>query len=101
MFPLLDESLDKAARSQKKKEISEEYGVSERTLERYVANYRADGFEGLKSSQSSGSNCRLPKVFDKVFAEAENLRKEVPGRSVNTIISILLYEGVVKLGELK
>ena len=101
VLPLLDEFLDKAARSQKKKEISEEYGVSERTLERYIADYRANGFEGLKPKQSTGSKSRLPKNFDKALSEAEKLRKEVPGRSVNTIINILEYEGVVKPGELK
>ena len=101
VLPLLDESLDKAARSQKKKEISEESGVSERTLERYVADYRANGFDGLKPKPASETKSRLPKNFDKAFEEAEKLRKEVPGRSVNTIINILEYEGVVKPGELK
>lgn len=101
VLPLLDESLDKAARSQKKKEISKESGVSERTLERYIADYRANGFEGLKPNPSSGAKDRLPKSFDKALSEAVKLRKEVPGRSVNTIINILEYEGVVKPGELK
>lgn len=101
VLPLLDESLDKAARSQKKKEISEESGVSERTLERYIADYRANGFEGLKPNPSSGKKSRLPKNFAKALEEAEKLRREVPGRSVNTIINILEYEGVVKSGELK
>ena len=101
VLPLLDESLDKAARSQKRRQISEESGVSERTLERYVANYRLNGFEGLKPNSPSGGKSRLPKNFEKAFAEAEKLRKEVPGRSVNTIINILEYEGVIKPGELK
>ena len=101
VLPLLDESLDKAARSQKKKEISEESGVSERTLERYIADYRARGFDGLKPNPSSGTKNRLPKNFAKALEEAEKLRREVPGRSVNTIINILEYEGVVKSGELK
>ena len=101
VLPLLDESLDKAARRQKKKEISEESGVSERTLERYIADYRENGFEGLKPNPSSGRKNRLPKNFDVALAEAEKLRKEVPGRSVNTIINILEYEGVIKPGELK
>lgn len=101
VLPLLDESLDKAARSQKKKEISKESGVSERTLERYIASYREKGFDGLKPEPSIGGKNRLPKDFDKALAEAEKLRREVPGRSVNTIINILEYEGVVKPGELK
>ena len=101
ILPLLDESLDKAARNQKKREISKESGVSERTLERYIAEYRANGFEGLKPKPSAGTKDRLPKNFDKALSEAVKLRKEVPGRSVNTIINILEYEGVVKPGELK
>ena len=101
VLPLLDESLDKAARSQKKKEISKESGVSERTLERYIASYRANGFDGLKPEPPIGGKNRLPKDFDKVLAEAEKLRREVPGRSVNTIINILEYEGMVKPGVLK
>ena len=71
VLPLLDESLDKAARSQKKKEISEESGVSERTLERYIADYRANGFKGLKPNPSSGKKSRLPKNFAKALEEAE------------------------------
>jgi transposase len=74
-LPLQDESLDKAARSQKKKEISKESGVSERTLERYIAEYQANGLEGLKPNPSAGTKNRLPKSFDKALSEAVKLRK--------------------------
>ena len=46
--PLLDESIDPAKRLILRKEIARSNGLTTRSLYRYEAAYRADGFAGLK-----------------------------------------------------
>ena len=101
IYPLIDEGLDKALINQTRKIISEQSGVSVRTLERYFVAYQQSGFEGLKPKNSEQKPGRLPKDFDKTLSRAIELRREVPERSVSTIIRILELEGVVKSGMLK
>lgn len=48
LSPLLADGLDPAKASQIKAVICEQYGISERTLRRYLARYREAGFSGLK-----------------------------------------------------
>ena len=48
LSPLLAEGLDSAQARQIKARICEQTGISERTLRRYLAQYRKDGFSGLK-----------------------------------------------------
>jgi len=99
LSPLLAAGLDKAKASQIKAVLCEQYGISERTLRRYMARYRKDGFSGLKP-QPKG---RKPAVAiaEPVLEQAIMLRREIPGRSVRQIIQILEWEGLVKPGEVK
>ena len=46
--PLLDETLDTAKKLKLRDDIAQRLGVSSRTVYRYEAAYRADGFTGLK-----------------------------------------------------
>lgn len=46
--PLLDPVLDKAKRQDLKEAASIQFGISERTIRRWVSSYEAKGFEGLK-----------------------------------------------------
>jgi putative transposase len=46
--PLLADGLDPAKAKEIKARICEQTGISERTLRRYVAQYREAGFDGLK-----------------------------------------------------
>ena len=48
LSPLLQEGLDAAKARQLKLQICEQSGISERTLRRYLAQYRDQGFSGLK-----------------------------------------------------
>jgi hypothetical protein len=48
LSPLLADGLDPAKASQIKAAICEQTGMSERTLRRYLARYREEGFSGLK-----------------------------------------------------
>lgn len=100
--PLLDEELDRAKRIETRKKISEDFDVSTRTLYRYEAAYRADGFEGLiPDSRSQKLSARLPDNFEELLQEAIQLKREVPSRSVNQIIMTLELEERVPPGVLK
>lgn len=100
--PLLDPSLDDAAKLAKREAIAEENDLSVRTLYRYEEQYRNNGFSGLKpSDQTMRPSPKLPPNYDEPVAEAIQLKKEVPKRSVEKIIMILEMENRVAPGVLK
>jgi len=100
--PLLDETLDTAKKIQLREDIAERLGVSTRTVYRYEASYKMNGFTGLKPMNREQRNSKkLPDNFDDLLAEAIQLKKEVPRRSVAQIILILELEGRVAPGALK
>ena len=84
--------------ARKKEEISEQFQVSTRTLERYLAAYKGGGFEALIPKGREGVAFRIP---ESIVDEAIQLRRELPTRSVPSIIRILELEGRVQPGELK
>lgn len=66
--------------------------IGERTLSRWLANYRKGGFESLvDGTRSDAGSCRAIPAM--ILLRAEELRRELPSRSVRTIISILETEG--------
>ena len=100
--PLVDDSLDPAKRGQLRHEIAEQNHLSYKTIKRYDDAYRSNGFEGLKPRDRSAANRgTLPENFDELLQEAIQLRREVPSRSVEKIITILEMEGRVSPGVLK
>lgn len=100
--PLQDETLDPAKRILLRREIASRSGLSEKTIKRYDDAYQSSGFEGLKPRNRSPHNSgTLPDNFDELLAEAIQLRREVPSRSVEKIITILELEGRVAPGILK
>ena len=99
--PLL-EDMDNAKKIQLREEAALKNDVSVRSLYRYENAYLADGFEGLKpASREKRYSQKLPDNFDFLLEQAVQLRKEVPKRSVETIIYILELEGHVAPGVLK
>ena len=100
--PLLDESIDPAKRSQMRNEIAERAQISERTMYRYEAAYKAGGFSGLKPVACERSlSKKLPENYPKIVEQAIQLKKEVPKRSVEQIIFILEQEGWAAPGILR
>ena len=100
--PLMDESLDPAKRTRLRGDIAAQNKVSERTLRRYEAAYREGGFQGLKpKTREAKRSKKLPENFDELLAEAIQLKREEPKRSVNQIITILELEGRAAPGVLK
>lgn len=100
LSPLLANNLDTAQARQIKARICEETGISERTLRRYLSQYKAEGFSGLKP-KSKGQKRSKEAIPANLLEQAILLRREVPGRSVSQIITILEWEGVAEPGQIK
>ena len=96
--PLLSPALDCAQIKQLKEELSKANGISQRTLERYCKQYLEGGYEGL---MPSGKQTPTFKIPEEIVQEAIQLRRELPSRSIPTIIRILEAEGKVAPGFLK
>jgi len=58
LSPLPEENLDRAELAKKKREICEKYEISERTLRRYLSQYKKEGFAGLKPTRSGRPGLR-------------------------------------------
>lgn len=72
--------------------------VSVRTLERFMANYRKEGWEGLKPKKRPQKNAiALPAP---ILQKAIELRRERPERSVEQIIYLLEHSGLASEGVL-
>lgn len=100
--PLLAEDLDPAKKSQLRSQIADSRDVSERTLYRFEAAWRRDGFNGLRPmNRKMRRSQNLPENFDEIIGQAVQLKREVPGRSVAQIILILEMEGWAPPGVLK
>ena len=100
--PLCEETLDHAKRVKLRKEIANINDLSYKTIKRYEEAYMSKGFEGLKPKDHMPRNQdKLPENFDELLQEAIQLRREVPSRSVEMIITTLEMEGRVKPGVLK
>ena len=100
--PLTDKTIDQARRVQLRKEIAASNDLSYKTIKRYDEAYQAQGFEGLKpKSHTPRNQDKLPENFDELLQEAIQLRREVPSRSVDKIITILELENRVNPGALK
>jgi transposase InsO family protein len=100
LAPLLEEGLDAAKSRQIRARICEETGLSERSIRRYIAKYREDGFNGLKPKGKT-TPAKEDAIPLNILEQAILLRREVPGRSVSQIIQILEWEGRVPHGKIK
>ena len=100
LSPLMEEGLDPAKAKEIKAKICEQTGLSERTLRRYLAAYRKEGFDGLKP-KGKAKQLMAPAIRPDIVEQAILLRREVPSRSVTRIIQILEWEGRIQPGEVK
>lgn len=96
--PLLESGLEAAQLRRLRAEILDKYGISDRTLRRYVKIYRDGGFDALlPKSRSDQGHCRA--LNEELLKEAMLLKEELPERSVNRIIQILEGEKKVIPGK--
>lgn len=97
--PLLDPNMVREEFFAKRRDICEEAGISIRTIQRYLDAYYECGMDGLRpKGRTTGMN---PVITAEILEEAIKLRREVPSRSVPTIIQILELEGKAPPGLLK
>ena len=100
--PLLDPDIDDAKRCMLREQIAEREGISKRTIYRYEAGYRTDGFDGLvPMNREKRRSQKLPENWEEIVGEAIQLKREVPKRSVRQIITILETEGWAQAGVVK
>ena len=98
--PLLETGLDREKRKQLIALQCQKHGISGRTVERYLESYQKEGYKGLYPKKR-GKRAKKGAVTDDIINMAVMLRREVPSRSIETIIKILEMEEVVAEGELK
>lgn len=100
LTPILTAGTDAGKIREAKDQICQQYGISERTLRRYLDQYKKQGFDGLRP-KGKGQKNTLAAIPENVMEQAVLLRREVPSRSVSQIIRILEWEGLVAIGQLK
>ena len=85
-----------------REDIASRNGISLRSLYRYEAAFKKEGFSGLKPAERlKQHSAKLPDNFKEILEQAVQLKREVPTRSVNQIIYILELEGWAPVGTLK
>jgi putative transposase len=90
--PLLEEGLAECEKRHIRRFIRNREGLSERTLRRYVADFKRGGFEALlpRERKDKGSCKAIPP---QALGLAAELRRELPGRSAERIQQLLASEG--------
>lgn len=102
ILPLLDPEIDTAKRCMLREQIALREEKSIRTIYRYERQYREAQFEGLlPKTREKRRSQKLPENWDEIVAEAIQLKKEVPRRSVRQIIMILESEDFAPPGVIK
>jgi transposase InsO family protein len=98
--PLLGNEIDKGKLNQLISLQCQKHGVSSRTVKRYLESYQKGGYKGLYPVKRT-KRAKGGAITDEIIEMAVMLRREVPSRSIETIIRILEMEEVVPEGELK
>lgn len=92
IVPLLDENLAECEKRDIRRQVCAQEGISARTLRRYVASYKRQGFDGLIASERKDrGSCKA--IPEEVLKLAAQLRQEVPERSAERIQELLTSEG--------
>jgi transposase InsO family protein len=79
---------------------SGKHSISEETIRKWLAAYKAKGFDGLKP-KSRNDVGRPRKISAEAWEKAVALKKEAPKRSVRKIIQIMEAHQMIKPGEIK
>ena len=90
--PLLEEGISAADLAQRRCALLEREEISERTLRRWLASYRKEGFNGLVRQERSdkGMSKSIPPEALELAGE---IRRELPRRSASLICELLEREG--------
>jgi len=90
--PLLEEGLAECEKRPIRRLIRDQEGISGRTLRRYVATFKHQGFDGLlpRERKDKGSCKAIPAEALQIASE---LRRELPDRSAERVRQLLASEG--------
>ena len=90
--PLLEEGISAAELAQRRCVLLEREEISERTLRRWIASYRKDGFNGLVRQERNDKGVRK-SISPQALELAEQIRRELPRRSAGLVCELLEREG--------
>ena len=90
--PLLEEGISAAELAQRRCVLLERENISERTLRRWIASYRKEGFEGLARRERNDKGISK-SISPEVLEMAGEMRRELPRRSAGLICELLEREG--------
>jgi transposase InsO family protein len=90
--PLLEEGISAAEMARRRCMLLEREGISERTLRRWIASYRKDGFKGLERRERNDKGVSK-SISPEVLSLAGEMRRELPRRSAGLICELLDREG--------
>lgn len=79
---------------------SSKHTIDEETIRKWLANYKANGFDGLKPKGRNDAG-KVRKLSPEAWEKAVALKKEVPVRSVRKIIQIMEAHQMIQPGEIK
>lgn len=99
IHPLLAENLTPSEKRELRAKILLENNISERTLRRFIENYRKKKISGLIPKVRSDSGI-LKAAAQELIEDALSLKKELPSRSAGGIIQILKKEGKTEEGKI-
>ena len=90
--PLLEKGLAECEKRPIRRLIRDQEGISGRTLRRYVAAFKREGFDGLlpRERKDKGS-CKA--ISAEVLKLAAQIRRELPDRSAERVRQLLASEG--------
>jgi transposase InsO family protein len=98
--PLMQEGLEPAEKRKRRYEIMQKYDISERSLRRYIAAYRQEGYVGLTRKKRNDSG-QGRVINEEILSAAIELREELPQRSIRAIKKILESEGLATKDQIK
>jgi transposase InsO family protein len=90
--PLLEEGISAAELAQRRCVLLNREQISERTLRRWIASYRKEGFNGLVRHDRSDKGVSK-SISQEALELAEQIRRELPRRSAGLICELLKREG--------
>ena len=90
--PLLEEGISATELAQRRCLLLGKEEVSERTLRRWIASYRKEGFSGLERHERKDKGASKA-ISPQTFELAEQMRRELPRRSAGLICELLEQEG--------
>jgi transposase len=90
--PLLEEGISAVELAQRRCLLLTREEISERTLRRWIASYKEEGFEGLFRRERKDKGVSK-SISPQALELAEQMRRELPRRSAGLVSELLEREG--------